>query len=55
MDGWIKSVLNGWIENACCATYVLSQEPDFKEQKEWLSEIVEASGFQIIFFSKISL
>ena len=52
MDGWIKSVLNGWIENACCATYVLSQEPDFKEQKEWLSEIVEASGFQIIFFPK---
>ena len=30
----------------------MSQEPDFQEQKEWLSEVVEAAGFIIIYFPK---
>jgi hypothetical protein len=50
--GKSEAILNGLIDNCCCATFVLSQEADFKEQKEWLSEVVEASGFQIIFFPK---
>ena len=41
---------------ACCARAVLSREPDFVEQKEWLEETVEDElGFKIIFFSKLSL
>jgi hypothetical protein len=36
----------------CCAFYVLSQEPDFKEQKPWLQEAVERHGFQILFYPK---
>ena len=36
----------------CCGSYVLSQEPDFMEQKEWLTEVVNAAGFNIIFFPK---
>ena len=36
----------------CCASYVLSQEPDFQEQKEWLTEVVNAEGFDIVFFPK---
>jgi transposase len=46
------AVLSGYIDEKCCATYVLSQEPDFLEQKEWLSEVVEAAGFDIIYFPK---
>ena len=38
---------------ACCARAVLSREPDFLEQKEWLEETVEDElGFKIIFFPK---
>ena len=38
---------------ACCARAVLSREPDFVEQKEWLEETVEDElGFKIIFFPK---
>jgi hypothetical protein len=33
-----------------CASYVLSQEPDFKAQVEWLTEVVQAAGFDIIFY-----
>ena len=36
----------------CCGSYVLSQEPDFMEQKEWLTKDVNAAGFNIIFFPK---
>jgi hypothetical protein len=46
------AVTQGYIDNKCCATYVLSQEADFLEQKEWLSEVVEAAGFEIIYFPK---
>jgi hypothetical protein len=28
----------------CCAVYVLSQQPDFLEQKEWLTECIEKHG-----------
>jgi hypothetical protein len=30
----------------------LSQQPDFLSQKEWLSEVVERSGHEIIFYPK---
>ena len=36
----------------CCLTYVLSNEPDFKGQKEWLTEVVENSNCRIIFYPK---
>ena len=48
----LEAVEHGYIDSLCCATFVLSQEPDFLEQKEWLSEVVEQAGFEIIFFPK---
>jgi transposase len=36
----------------CCLKCVLSNEPDFKEQKEWLATVVEAAGFTTMFFPK---
>ena len=44
-----------WTPNAhlCCATYVLSQEPDFLEQQEWLTEVIEDElKFNIFFYPK---
>lgn len=38
--------------NQCCARYCLAQEPDFKEQREWLTEVVENAGHRIIFYPK---
>jgi hypothetical protein len=42
----------GCLSPTCCASYVLSQEPDFLEQKEWLTEVLVAAGFDIIYFPK---
>ena len=39
----------GWIPEACCASYVLANEPDFLEQEEWLTEVVRSAGFEIVF------
>jgi hypothetical protein len=36
----------------CCLSCVLRNEPDFKEQVEWLTEVVEKAGFKIKFFPK---
>ena len=37
----------------CCLYHVLSNEPDFKSQKSWLSETVEKHpGCQRLFFPK---
>jgi hypothetical protein len=36
----------------CCSTKVLSEEPDFMMQKEWLTEVVELGGCSIIFYPK---
>jgi transposase len=36
----------------CCAVRVISNEPDFKEQKEWLVEEVEKNGYTVIFYPK---
>jgi hypothetical protein len=36
----------------CCLTKVLSKEPDFMMQKEWLTEVVELGGCSIIFYPK---
>jgi len=36
----------------CCARYVLSQQPDFLAQKEWLTEVVTVLGHNIIFYPK---
>ena len=35
-----EAIQNGYIQKECCAAYVLSNEPDFLEQKEWLKEVV---------------
>lgn len=36
----------------CCARYVLSQQPDFLEQKSWLEETCTNYGFSTIFYPK---
>ena len=36
----------------CCASRILSSEPDFMEQKSLLEEIVEQAGHKIIFYPK---
>jgi hypothetical protein len=36
----------------CCAYRVVSIEPDFLEQKEWLTEVVQEAGCSIIFYPK---
>ncbi len=37
----------------CCARRCLSQQPDFKNQPEWLREVVEVEhGHKILFFPK---
>jgi transposase len=47
-----RAIQDGYIQPECCAAYVLSNEPDFLEQKEWLTEVVEAAGFEAIFYPK---
>lgn len=42
----------GMNDEKCCLTYVLSEEPDIKGQKEWLEEVVEECGCNIIFYPK---
>ena len=42
-----------WVTKQCCATRVLSEEPDFANQKEYLAEEVEKfEGCSIIFYPK---
>ena len=36
----------------CCATSVLQAQPDFSLQREWLREVVEDVGFNIIYYPK---
>ena len=36
----------------CCLKCVLSREPEFLVQKEWLTTVVTAAGFTIMFFPK---
>jgi DDE superfamily endonuclease len=43
---------SGHINLCCCASYVLSHEPDFEEQEEWLTQVVHQAGFEIIFYPK---
>ena len=42
----------GFYTDRCCLTKVLSEEPDFKNQKEWLTEVVETGGCEIIYYPK---
>ena len=47
---WIEDEVSKYL---CCATFVLSQEPDFLEQREWLTEVIENElGFNIFFYPK---
>jgi hypothetical protein len=46
------AVAGGFTSERCCATYILSKQPDFQEQTEWLTEEVRAAGFTIIFYPK---
>ena len=36
----------------CCATALLQSQPDFKEQKGWLQELLEQAGHSIVFYLK---
>ena len=47
-----KGIEMGNIEKKCCMSYVLSHEPDFEAQEEWLTQVVHDTGFEIIFYPK---
>jgi hypothetical protein len=47
-----EAVANGYINQHCCASYVLSHETDFEEQEEWLTQVVHEAGFEILFYPK---
>ena len=36
----------------CCARRKVANQPDFLEQREWLREVVENKGHQILYFPK---
>jgi len=36
----------------CCARRLLSEQKDFKEQKEWIQEIIDQHDHKVIFFPK---
>ncbi len=36
----------------CCCRFILSQEPDFVEQRPWLEEVVIQLGFNMIYYPK---
>jgi hypothetical protein len=40
------------LNGECCATTLLQSQRDFKEQKGWLQEEVEAAGHSVIFYPK---
>ena len=42
----------GLYVDKCCASPVLSQEPDFQQQKTWQCETVDNLGFRIIYYPK---
>ena len=41
-----------WDPNRCCARRCLSQQPDFLAQREWLREVIEDAGHEIIYYPK---
>ena len=44
---WIEDEVSKYL---CCATFVLSQEPDFLEQREWLTKLLKMSLDLTYFF-----
>ncbi len=34
----------------CCAKALLGPQPDFRDQKKWLREVIECAGHRIIYF-----
>ena len=40
------------ISNSCCAKQILELQPDFKEQKSLVQEVIEAAGHLCIFLPK---
>jgi hypothetical protein len=36
----------------CCARKLLSEQPDFKEQKGWIQETVEKMGHKVLFYPR---
>ena len=47
-----EAIDRGWIDIQCCARGVLSRQPDFLEQEEWLAEECKKQGLSIIFYPK---
>ena len=45
-------ISEGRLSVKCCASYVLSNEPDLLSQEEWLTEVVHDAGFSILFYPK---
>ena len=39
-------------EGQCCAQKILAAEQDFREQRGWLQEEIEAHGHGVIFYPK---
>jgi hypothetical protein len=48
----LRGIEMGYINHKCCMSYVLSHEPDFEAQEEWLTQVVHEAGFEIIFYPK---
>jgi hypothetical protein len=53
-DAWSKECKDGCMDGRtdCCAKTALASQPDFMNQKEWLTEVVVSFGHKIIFYPK---
>jgi hypothetical protein len=50
-----KSHAHGPRKINCCARRLLSLQPDFLNQREWLRETIENRGHAILYFPEVSL
>ena len=48
-----RATKEGWNTNTrCYGSFTLSQQQDFLDQKEWLTEVAELAGMSVIFYPK---
>jgi hypothetical protein len=49
---WMSQCASGCSNSDdCCERWCLFQQPDFKEQKGWIQETIEARGHKVLFYS----